>query len=131
MQYFNNLEENETRITGVLMNPPKTFDHRNNVVTLKVSAKSYVKTFHDDVRATRREHILVELHDEAARKALNFASGDILHIKGSLSIRDWVDATQKRHIRMVVVTQFPRDINKIGQSTRQEIEASTVSSLID
>lgn len=124
-QFFNSLEENEARITGVLMNPAKSFDHRSNVATLKVSAKSYTKTFHDDQRIPRREHVLVELHDEAARKARTFAAGDILHARGQLSIRDWTDSQGKRHIRMVLVVQYPRDINKIGQARPLELEDET------
>lgn len=118
--FFNNLEENEARITGVLLNKAKLFDHRDNVVTLKVSSKSFTKTFHEDIRAPRREHVLVELHDEAARKARGYEAGDILHLKGQLGVRDWTDAHNKRHIRMVLVVQYPRDINKIGQARALE-----------
>lgn len=115
-QFFNNVEENELRVTGVLMNPPKLFEHQGGVVTLKISAKSYSKTFHDPVRATRREHIMVELHDEAAKKAMAYQPGDILLVKGQLGVRDWVDANQKRHIRIVAVAHFPREVNKIGEA---------------
>ncbi|MBD8089178.1 hypothetical protein IFT48_04225 [Pseudomonas fluorescens] len=130
-QYFNSLEENEARITGVLMNPAKTFDHRENLATLKVSAKSFTKTFHDNSRSSRREHILVELHDEAARKARNYEAGDILHAKGQLSIRDWTDGQNKRHIRMVLVVQYPRDVNKIGQARALDAEIEPESENVD
>jgi single-stranded DNA-binding protein len=116
VQYFENLEENEIRVTGVLMNPPKVFEHQGGVVTLKISAKSYSKTFHDQARAKRREHIMVELHDEAASKASAYKPGDILLVKGQLGVRDWVDANQSRHIRVVAVVHFPREINKIGEA---------------
>jgi single-stranded DNA-binding protein len=116
MQFFNSVEENEIRVTGVLMNPPKVFEHQGGVVTLKISAKSYSKTFHDSVRSSRREHIMVELHDEAAKKAMSYQPGDILLVKGQLGVRDWIDVNQKRHIRVVAVVHFPREINKIGES---------------
>lgn len=130
-QFFNSLEENEARITGVLMNPAKSFDHRENLATLKVSAKSFTKTFHDNARSSRREHILVELHDDAARKARSFDAGDILHVKGQLAIRDWADAQGKRHIRMVMVVQYPRDVNKIGQARPLDVENEAQGEKVD
>lgn len=130
-QYFNSLEENEARITGVLMNPAKSFEHRENLVTLKVSAKSYTKTFRDSARSARREHIMVELHDDAARKARGFSAGDILHLKGQLSIRDWTDGQGKQHIRMVLVVQYPRDVNKIGEASSQNAHSAPDSEKVD
>jgi single-stranded DNA-binding protein len=119
MAYIDNLDENELRITGVMVGESKTFPHRDNLLTLSISARSYGKTFYEDKRESRRERLMIELHDNAAEKAEYYRAGDILHIKGQLATRRWEDSHNVQHIRTVIVVDDPRKINKISEHRPQ------------
>lgn len=120
MAYIDNLNENEIRITGVMVGEHKKFTHRDNLLTLSISSNSYGKTFYEDKRESRRERLMVELHDNAAEKAEWYRAGDILHLKGQLATRRWEDSHKVQHIRTVIVVDDPRKINKIGENNNQD-----------
>lgn len=113
MTYFDNLNENEATVTGVMVGDSKTFPHRTNLRTLQISSGSFGKTFYDDKREAHRERLMIELHDNAAEKADYYRSGDILHIKGQLAVRGWKDSQGIQQHRVVIVVEDHRKINKL------------------
>lgn len=117
MTFYDNLQENEVRITGVMVDTSKTFEHRNNLRTIQISARSFGKSFYEDERKPRSERVMIELHDNASHKADWYRPGDILYVKGQLASRQWVDGHGHKQIRLVVVVDDPRNVNKISENT--------------
>lgn len=130
MAYIDNLDENEIRITGVMVGESKIFPHRANLRTISISARSYGKTFYEDSRESRRERLMLELHDNAAEKAEYYRAGDILHIKGQLATRKWIDSHKVEHIRAVIVVDDPRKINKIAEHSPHVIDQAAKQNLV-
>lgn len=116
MNYIDNLDENHATVTGVMIGESQTFEHRANLRTLQISARSYGKTFYEDKRESHRERLMIELHDNAAEKAEYYQAGDILHIRGQLQVRKWFDGHGVQQIRVVIVVDDHRKVNKLEKS---------------
>jgi single-stranded DNA-binding protein len=127
MNYIDNLNVNEATVTGVMVGDWKTFPHRANLRTLQISSGSFGKTFYDDKREAHRERLMIELHDNAAEKAEYYQSGDILHIRGQLAVRRWTDSHGVPQIRVVIVVEDHRKVNKLGESNSSPVTQETVS----
>lgn len=119
MNFHDEFEKNQCTLTGVILET-KQFAHRDNLVTLRLSARSYGKSFYADVRESKREHIMIELHDTAAAKVLRYNRGDVLCIEGHLSTRKWEDGRGIEQNRVVLVAERAHQVSKLRESRQAE-----------